>query len=78
MSLREAMFTLRAMRRLRPDPVPEEELRFLVEAATQAPSGENTQPWAFIIVRDAAPRRRIGEAYRALASQSVQPVAVLG
>jgi len=74
MTLRDAMFSLRAMRRLRGDPVPQEDLRFLVEAATQAPNGENRQNWRFVVVRDAEQRRRIGEAYEALASGSVQTV----
>ena len=39
MTLRDAMFSLRAMRRLRVDPVPEEDLRVLVDAAPQAPPG---------------------------------------
>lgn len=71
-SLRDAMFSLRAMRRLKPDPVSEEDLRFLVEAATQAASGHNIQSWGFIVVRDAEQRRRIGEAYLELASTSVK------
>lgn len=71
LSLRDAMFSLRAMRRLKKDPVPEEDLRFLIEAATQAASGHNQQSWGFIIVQDAEQRRRIGEAYLELASDSV-------
>ena len=46
----EAIHTLRAMRRLKPDPVPEEAIRAILEAATKAPSGMNRQPWAFIVV----------------------------
>lgn len=60
------------MRRLKKDPVPEADLRFLIEAATQAPSGHNMQSWGFIIVRDADQRRRIGEAYLELAKTSVK------
>ena len=74
MTLRDAMFSLRAMRRLRVDPVPEEDLRFLIEAATQAPNGENQQNWRFVVVQDADQRRRIGEAYQELAANSVRPV----
>lgn len=44
--------TMRSMRRLRPDPVPRETLERLVEAATWAPSGGNTQEYAFTIVDD--------------------------
>jgi len=64
LSLVEAIYTLRAMRRLSPEPVPEQDLRFLVDAATQAASASNQQHWAFIIVTDAEQRRRLGEIYR--------------
>ena len=64
LSLVEAIYSLRAMRRLSPEPVSERDLRFLVDAATQAPSASNGQHWAFIIVTDAEPRRRLGEIYR--------------
>lgn len=48
----ELMATMRAMRKLRPDPVPRETLERLVEAATWAPSGGNTQEYSFTIVDD--------------------------
>ena len=55
----EIMYQCRAMRRLKPDPVPEETLLQLVDAALQGPSGSNAQNWAFVIVRDAAQKQRI-------------------
>ena len=48
----ETMATMRAMRRLKPEPVPEELLRRLVEAATWAPSGGNLQQHHFVVVTD--------------------------
>src|SRR5262245_31994369 len=72
LSVREAIYTLRAMRRLRPDPVPEAELRFLIDAATQAPSAENEQPWAFVVVTDTEPRQRLGALYRDLAERYIR------
>lgn len=57
----DVVYTARAMRRLKPDPVPRELLRRVLEAATMAPSGTNAQPWRFIIVQDPATRRRLGE-----------------
>ena len=48
----EAMYNCRAMRKLKPDPVPEELLLKLVEAGNQAPSGSNLQRARWIIVRD--------------------------
>lgn len=61
--LYEAMRTLRAVRRLRPDPVPEGALRRVLEAATWAPSGGNAQPWRVVVVQDAAAKRRLQELY---------------
>lgn len=59
----EAMRTCRTVRRLRPDPVPEELLRQVLTAATWAPSGGNRQPWRFLVVRDVELKRRLGELY---------------
>ena len=61
--LYEAMATTRAVRRLRPDPVPEPVLRRVLEAATWAPSGGNRQAWRVIAVRDPATKRALGELY---------------
>jgi nitroreductase len=48
----EAMFTQRAIRRFKPDPVPREMLARVLESATKAPSAGNAQPWAFIVIDD--------------------------
>ena len=53
----EAMYTARALRRLKPDPVPEALINKVLDAAIRAPSGGNAQNWIFIVVRDAAQRR---------------------
>lgn len=60
----ECMYSMRAMRRLKPDPVPEAMVERILEAATRAPSGQNTQPWAFLVVTEEAGRRFFGEKYR--------------
>lgn len=60
----EVMYTCRAMRRLRPDPVPDEVLLQLVDAALQGPSGSNAQHWAIIVVKDSAQKRKIQEIWR--------------
>ena len=62
--LGEAIFTLRAIRRLKPDPIPDEDLRDILEAAVRAPNGGNTQPWRFLVVRDPALRSKLGVLYR--------------
>ena len=56
--------TQRAHRAFTAEPVPDELAEKVLEAATYAPSAENTQPWVFIVVRDDAARGRIGELNR--------------
>ena len=62
--LYEAMSTLRAVRRLRSDPLPEDVLGRVLQAAAWAPSGGNAQPWRVVVVRDADKRRGLGDLYR--------------
>lgn len=52
MSLEEAIYTTRAMRRLRADPVDRELLSEIIEAATMGPSGHSKQNWRFYAVTD--------------------------
>lgn len=60
----ECMFTMRAMRRLKPDPVPPEMIQKILAAATQAPNGQNTQRWAFLVVTEAAGKQFFGARYK--------------
>jgi nitroreductase len=53
LDLYEAMQTTRAVRKLRPDPIPHDVLQRVLTAATWAPSGGNRQPWRILVVRDA-------------------------
>lgn len=48
----ELMQLRRSIRNYNPTPVSEEDLQYILEAARQAPSGENHQPWRFTVVRD--------------------------
>ena len=59
----EAIYSQRAIRRLKPDPVPDDLIHKLIESATKAPSGGNSQPWAFIVIRDSATKEKLGEWY---------------
>ncbi|MGO9450340.1 MAG: nitroreductase family protein [Candidatus Binataceae bacterium] len=63
MGIYEAMKTLRAVRRLKPDPIPDEVLHRVLEAATWAPTGGNRQPWRIVLVKDRAKKQRLGELY---------------
>ncbi len=63
MGIYEAMSTLRAVRKLRPDPIPDAVLRRVLEAATWAPTGGNRQPWRIIAVKDGERKKRLRELY---------------
>lgn len=64
MDILEAIYTTRAMRRLKPDPVPADVLRAILDAAIRAPSGGNQQGWSFIAVQDAALRAGLAAIYK--------------
>lgn len=65
----EAFFDLassmRAMRRLKPDPIPQSILNKVLEAGVQAPSGQNTQPWSFLVLQEAENKNWFAERYKA-------------
>jgi nitroreductase len=50
----------RSIREFTDEPVADQDLDLILEAARQAPSGENAQPWRFIIVKDEATRKKMG------------------
>jgi len=60
----DVVTTQRAMRRLKPDAIPDDIMRRIMDAAICAPSGGNRQNWSFVVVRDPAKRARLGELYR--------------
>jgi nitroreductase len=64
MDLYEALYTTRAMRRVKPDPVPDDVVAQMVDAAVRSPSGGNMQNWRFITVADRAKIAEIGVLYR--------------
>ena len=73
MDVFEAIWTTRAMRRLDPGrPVADADLRKIVEAATKAASGGNSQPVRWIVVTDPDVRRNLGEVYRRCATKLLE------
>jgi nitroreductase len=64
MDVREALYTTRAMRRVRPDPIPADVQARILDAAIRAPSGGNAQGWRFLLIDDPAIKARIGPLYR--------------
>jgi nitroreductase len=62
--LLDAIRTTCAVRRFSDAPVTDEEVLTCIRAAVQAPSGGNLQPWQFVVVRDAAVKRALGDVYK--------------
>lgn len=56
----DVITTRKSIRRYKPDPVPDEMIDKILEAARWAPTGENYQPWRFIVIRDPETRNKIG------------------
>ena len=63
MDLYDAMSTLRAVRRLRPDPIGKDVIERVLTAATWAPTGGNTQPWRIVAVTDPAKKQALQDLY---------------
>jgi nitroreductase len=62
--LYEALYTTRAMRRVKPDPIPLDAQARILDAAVRAPSGGNMQDWRFLLVEDPDVKDRLGPLYR--------------
>ncbi len=61
MEVMSAIKTRRSIRRYKPDPVREEDLQVILEAARWAPSWRNTQCWRFIVVRDPEVKAKLAD-----------------
>src|SRR5438477_2477214 len=69
----EIIRTTRSMRRLKPDPVPNELIRQILEAGVCAPSGGNMQRWRFLVIRDAKIKVTVGACYKRAWNEQVAP-----
>ena len=63
----------RSMRRLKPDPVPNELIRKILEAGVCAPSGGNMQRWRFLVIRDPKVKETVGALYKHAWNEQVAP-----
>ena len=63
MDVREALYTTRAMRRVKPDPIPNDVQMRLLDAAIRAPTGGNAQSWQFMLVDDKDQIAKLGALY---------------
>jgi nitroreductase len=61
--LGEALYSLRAIRKQKPDPIPDEDIETILDAAIQAPNGGNMQPWHFLVVTDPDLRAQFAPLY---------------
>jgi nitroreductase len=73
MDIHEALYTTRAMRRVRPDPIPEAVQARILDAAIRAPSGGNAQNWRFLLVDDPHVKAQLGPLYRDAIGRLWQP-----
>ena len=64
MNVIEAIKTRRSVRKYKPEPIPETDLKTILEAAQLAPSAGNKQPWKFVIVRDSETKKKLAEKAR--------------
>ena len=64
MSVREAMETQRAIRRLKPDAVDDEVLLRCIELALKAPTGGNAQSWQWMVIREPEIKAKLAHRYR--------------
>ena len=60
----EMMSTLRAVRRLRPDPIPDDVMDRVLQAAAWAPTGGNMQPWRVIVVTSSERKQALADIYK--------------
>jgi len=63
-TLFDAIHAQRAIRYFTTDPIPDEAVERILEAAIRAPSGGNAQGWAFVVVRDTELKRQLAEWYK--------------
>ncbi len=71
----EVIRTNRAIRRFRPDPVPQEMLDQVLDAAVHAPSGGNSQRWRFLVLTDPEVRAKVGGWYGEAYMTHYDPIA---
>jgi nitroreductase len=71
MDFLEVVSTQRSIRRFAAEPVSDDAIRQVLEAAVRAPSAGNRQPWRFIVVRDQATKAELATLYRQCSEELV-------
>ena len=78
MNILEVIEKRRSVRKYKKDPVPEEALLRVLEAARLAPSGKNFQPWKFIIVKDKSLKEKLAHASAGQFFMAEAPIIIVG
>jgi nitroreductase len=74
MDVYEALYTTRAMRRVKTDPIPQDVQKRILDAAVRAPTGGNAQGWRFLLVDDPDTKAKLGPLYRECLQQLFETV----
>ena len=69
----EIIETTRAMRRLKPDPVPDELIARILRAGACAPNGGNTQKWRFLVINDRKIKEAVAVWYKKAFDEAIGP-----
>ena len=72
MDVFEALYTTRAMRRVKEDSIPDDVIKSIMDSAIRAPSGSNRQDWKFLVVTDKKTREELADIYRETWDYSVK------
>jgi FMN reductase (NADPH) len=59
----ELLKSRRSIRAYKPDPIPDEYIQKIIEAARWAPSGGNSQPWEFMVIKKKELKDRIADLF---------------
>lgn len=76
MQVHEAIKNRRSVRGYKSDPIPEQSLRKVLEAARLAPSAHNDQDWKFVIIKDLKKRKQLAEAARSQSFIAEAPIII--
>src|SRR3990172_4748594 len=71
MDLFDAIQGRKSIRRFKQTPVPDEDIKKILDAGRLAPSANNTQPWSFVVIKDRKMLRKMADAARAMVDRMV-------
>lgn len=71
MDLFDAIKGRRSIRRFKQTPVPDEDIRKILDAGRLAPSSSNTQPWSFLVIKDRSVLQQMAEAVRTMVDRMI-------